>query len=234
MKKFTKYTFGPDVPGFGIFGQEITFNFSGNGLAIVTQVSKALQKARRLGRFTNMQAAIFPLTPGPEFESLYENVKKGKETLLELKGGKNNKPQRFSGDISEKTRATQALLCLADSRWIPRLPLAAIGPITRPRGKLGPGGVDGVYQQMARFPEILEVILENVVNGDMNLFGKVKEHFNPITRETRRAVKVHNNEDGQFGRSLSLSLGRSRKERRGRMLRDMAEAQRAARRWWRR
>lgn len=115
MKKFTKYTFGPDVPGFGIFGQEISFNYSGNGLAIVTQVSKALQQARRLGRFTNMQAAFFPVTPGLEFKSLYENVKKGKETLLGLKSGKNNKPQRFNGDISSKTRATQALLCLADS-----------------------------------------------------------------------------------------------------------------------
>ena len=107
MKKFTKYTFGPDIPGFGIFGQEIVFNYSGNGLAIVTQVAKALQQARRLGRFTNIQAAIFPVTPGPEFESLYENVKKGKETLRELKSGKNNKPQRSNGDLSSKTRASR-------------------------------------------------------------------------------------------------------------------------------
>lgn len=61
------------------------------------------------------------------------------------------------------------------------------------------------------------MILEDDVVGDMQVFGKVKKYFNPITRETRRAVKVHDNRDGQ--------LGPSRKERKGRMLGDMKEAQ---------
>lgn len=213
--KFAK--FGRDVPNFGIFGKEKVFDMGkeGNAVGIVREISIGLQQAFRIGRFANLQSITFPLTPGKEFRSVCDNVKHGKDNLMKVL---DKKVSEFGGDTSSNTWATQALLCLAHSSWIPGIPLPGIGPMTRPPvgNKLKASSEGASYSQMSCFKRALETSW-NGDTTDKAVFAKVEKAFKPTTRAKRGAVSSQINNDGQ--------VRDSRKVQQGRLLKDMKESQ---------
>ena len=218
---FKKEEFGPDVTNFGIFGKKKVFDMSkkGDAVGIVREISIGLQQAFRLGRFANLQSITFPLTPGKEFLSVYDNVEYGKEELLKKKDAKVAGLDNDINDMSSNTWATQCLLSLANSSWLPHIPLAGIGIMTRPAGsehKLKDSSVGASYSQMARFRCAL-VVSMNGDTTDKAVFEKVEKTFVREKRLKRKAVSTQINNDGQ--------VGKSRKEAQGRLLKDMAKAQ---------
>lgn len=112
----------------GIMGKPRAFRRGGKAGGTVTAVLKALKTAHRLGRFTNLQSAFFPVIPGKEYDFLLHNVTHGKDSLSKGERGQSddlarNRRTNEVGHESHPGRGERA--------WIPSIPMGAVSSVTR-------------------------------------------------------------------------------------------------------
>lgn len=89
MKKYQGVKLGTTHSlDMGIFEMLKTFSVKGNARDMMSSVLRSLQMSYKMGRFSNLQSAFFPVTPNREFDILYNNVELGRERLAEKKSTK--------------------------------------------------------------------------------------------------------------------------------------------------
>ncbi|ACH46902.1 unknown [Feldmannia species virus] len=209
-----EFAFGDDVMvDMGILGKKKMVAVDGNAHAMVSTVSTCLQASYRLGRFTTLQSAFFPVVP--------------KEFLLlkSVDWGKKVNPFDEMPTISlwrnactgELSFAARVVAGLDGGKSIPSLPLMVIGQMTRPDdlGELRASSKDMFFNKMGRFPDLLKSSLSG---GDGEFIAYVYKHFHPVQIESRRRATVERNRQN--------SVGVNRKVKRGRMLEDVEETAR--------